>query len=426
MLSPIHPSRFESALTTPSGWIDLALTGLCIGIAWAWDRRLARRARAPDAGPRTHLQAGVGLIAFSLIALVLLGIARYAFARRFGAPLFIDIAIPALVALAAIRVLVYGMRRLFAAQAWLRTSERAISFTIWGLAALYFVGVLPELARELDELVIPVGRSTVSLLTIFKGVVAVVATLIVALWLSGLLERRLLAATTLDSNTRAVLANVVRALLLLVGTLFALQAIGFDLTLLTVFGGALGVGIGLGLQKLAANYIAGYTILLERAIRLGDLVTVDGRQGHVARVTARYVIVRSFDGVEAIVPNETLVTTTVLNHSSAGRPLRANVAVPVAPGADVDAALRLMEEAARTDPGVVQEPAPPTASLVAITDAGIVLEVAFSLRDSQAGPGGVRNAVNRRIYEAFRTRGIELAQARRELRRPGDPPAPVS
>ncbi|MFO1316695.1 MAG: mechanosensitive ion channel [Burkholderiales bacterium] len=426
MLAPIPPSRFENALSTPSGWIDLALTGLCIGVAWAWDRRLARRTRAPDAAPRTHLQAGAGLIAFSLIALTLLALVRFAFARRWGTPLFIDIAIPLLVALAAIRVLVYGMRRLFAEQAWLRTSERAISYTIWALAALYFVGVLPELARELDELVIPVGRSTVSLLTIFKGVAAVVATLIVALWVSGLLERRLLAATALDSNTRAVLANLVRALLLVVGALFALQAIGFDLTLLTVFGGALGVGIGLGLQKLAANYIAGYTVLLERAVRLGDLVTVDGRQGRVARVTARYVVVRSQDGVDALVPNETLVTTTVLNHSSAGRPLRASVTVPVAQDADVDAALRLMEDIARTDPGVAPEPVPPVALLTAITDVGIVLEVGFSLRDPQAGPGTVRSAVNRRIHDAFRASGIELAQARRDLRRPGDAGAPAS
>ena len=416
MLSPIHPSRFESALTTPSGWIDLALTGLCIGIAWAWDRRLARRARAPDAGPRTHLQAGVGLIAFSLIALVLLGIARYAFARRFGAPLFIDIAIPALVALAAIRVLVYGMRRLFAAQAWLRTSERAISFTIWGLAALYFVGVLPELARELDELVIPVGRSTVSLLTIFKGVVAVVATLIVALWLSGLLERRLLAATTLDSNTRAVLANVVRALLLLVGTLFALQAIGFDLTLLTVFGGALGVGIGLGLQKLAANYIAGYTILLERAIRLGDLITVDGRQGRVSKVTARYVVVRGLDGVEAIVPNETLVTTTVLNHTRATHDIRIAVPVQVAADTDVEQALRLMAEAARAEVRVAPAADPPVALVTTFADGAIGLEAVLWIAGPQAGVAEVRSALYRRILDAFKAHGVRLHEPRREAR----------
>ena len=104
--------------------------------------------------------------------------------------------------------------------------------------------------------------------------------------------------------------------------LIALQAVGIDLTLLSVFGGALGVGIGLGLQKLASNYIAGFTILIDRSIRLGDMITVDARHGVVTRVTSRYVVVRSLDGVEAIVPNETLVTTTVLNHSYTSRDVR--------------------------------------------------------------------------------------------------------
>lgn len=419
MLTHVNPSQLEAALTTPKGWLDLALVGLAIGIAWAADRRLRRHAQAAEPGTRTRLQAGVGRVAFALIALALLVFDRLFLKSIKVAPVFVDIAIPLLVALAVIRVLVYAMRQLFAEQAWLKTSERTISFTIWGFVVLYFLGVLPEIVQEIDQLVLPIGKSSVSLLTILKGAAAVVATLVVTLWLSGFVEQRLLAATSLDSNTKAALAHAVRALLLAIGALFALQAIGFDLTLLSVFGGALGVGIGLGLQKLAANYIAGYTILLERAVRLGDLVTVDGRQGHVARVTARYVVVRGFDGVEAIVPNETLVTTTVLNHTSAGRPLRASVAVPVAHDADVDTALRLMAEVARTDPGVAPEPAPPAALLTAITDAGVTLEVAFTLRDPQAGPGGVRSAVSRRIHDAFREHGIELAQGRRELRRPG-------
>lgn len=416
MLAPVDPQQLEAALMQPRGWLDLALVGLAIGIAWALDRRLRLRAQAAEPGTRTRLKAGVGRVAFALIALALLVLDRLVLKSFRIAPVFVDIAIPLLIALAAIRVLVYAMRQLFAAQAWLKTSERAIAFTIWGFVVLYFLGVLPEIAHEVDQLVLPIGKSSVSLLTILKGAAAVVATLVVTLWLSALIEQRLLAATTLDSNTRAALAHAVRALLLAVGALFALQAIGFDLTLLSVFGGALGVGIGLGLQKLAANYIAGYTILLERAVRLGDLVTVDGRQGHVARVTARYVVVRGFDGVEAIVPNETLVTTTVLNHTSAGRPLRASVTVPVAQDADVDAALRIMEEVARTDPGVAPLPAPPAALLAAITDAGITLEVGFSLRDPQAGSGGVRSAISRRICDAFRANGIPLAQPRRDAR----------
>ncbi len=396
---------------------------MCIGIAWALDRRIENRARAGQVGKVSHLQAGVGRIVFSLVALLLLAIFRAAYKYNWGTPVFIDIAIPLLIALAMIRLLVFGMRRLFPRAAWVKTSERAISFTMWGLVVLYFLGVLPEVGNELDNIVIPIGRSSISVLTVFKGIAAVVATLILSLWLSGLLEDRLLAATSLDNNTKAVLAKFLRAVLLFVGILFALQAIGFDLTLLSVFGGALGVGIGLGLQKLAANYIAGFTILLDRSIRMGDMITVDNRHGVVSRVTSRYVVVRSLDGVEAIVPNETLVTTTVLNHSYTSREARAVVAIQVAYDADVDLALRLMQEAACAEARVLTEK-PPVAMLTGFADSGVSLELGFWVRDPELGQGALKSTINLRIFAAFREHGIEIPYPRRDVRWIGPENAP--
>jgi small-conductance mechanosensitive channel len=198
--------------------------------------------------------------------------------------------------------------------------------------------------------------------------------------------------------------------------LVALQAIGFDLTLLTVFGGALGVGIGLGLQKLAANYIAGFTILLDRSIRLGDLITVDGRHGVVSRVTSRYVVVTSLDGVEAIVPNETLITTTVLNHSYSTPEIRTSIAVQVAYDSDVDLAIKLMEEAARGESRVMGKPNEPMGSLVGFGESGINLELGFWIRDPQNGQGALKSALNRRIYKSFGEHGISMPSPRRDVR----------
>ena len=164
-----------------------------------------------------------------------------------------------------------------------------------------------------------------------------------------------------------------------------------------MFGGALGVGIGLGLQKLAANYIAGFTILLDRSIRLGDMITVDGRYGEVSRVTSRYVVVKGIDGVEAIVPNETLVTTTVLNHSYTARDIRIAIPVQIAYDSDVDVALRLLEEAGRAEPRVLKDPSPPMAFLVAFADSGINLELGIWIRDPENGQLNLRSALNRRI-----------------------------
>src|SRR5207247_5591678 len=168
--------------------------------------------------------------------------------------------------------------------------------------------------------------------------------LLVSLWVSGLIEQWLLRVPSVASNARVVAAKLFRAALLVVGVLIALPLVGIDLTVLSVFGGALGVGIGLGLQKLASNYIAGFTILLDRSVRIGDMITVDNRFGIVSKATARYVVVRSLDGVEAIVPNETMVTTTVLNHSYTSRDIKVGVPVQISYESDLDLALRVMTE----------------------------------------------------------------------------------
>jgi len=255
-----------------------------------------------------------------------------------------------------------------------------------------------------------------------------VLTIAGCLWLSGVIEQRLQRAERLDRNVRAVLSKFVRALLLAVGVLVALQAVGIDLTLLTVFGGALGVGIGLGLQKLASNYIAGFTILRDRSIRLGDVITVDNRFGVVAQVTSRYVIVRGFDGVEAVVPNETLVTTTVLNHSYSDREIRMGVTVQVGYDTDVEHALKLMEAAGMAESRVLKVPNPPTAFLARFAEGGIELELGVWINDPEKGQLNLRSSIQRAIWSSFRANGIKVPFAPRDLRllgpvEPADAPA---
>src|SRR6478609_2013782 len=371
MIAPLDFSRLQLALASSRGWLELALTLLCIAFAWLVDRRMKRR-RAME-GPHLRLPGSFISIAFPLLALALTYLASFAWSRFVGPPFFLAIATPVLLALAAIRMLAYALHRLFPAQTWLPASEVAIGTAIWGLAILYFLGVLPEIRATLDQLVIPIGKKDVSLLTIFTGIAVVVVTLIVTLWISGMIEQRLALAKQLDANLRVVLAKFIRAVLIVVGVLIALEQIGFDLTLLTVFGGALGVGIGLGLQKLASNYIAGFTILLDRSIRLGDLVTVDNKTGVVSRVTSRYVVVRGGDGLEAIVPNETLVTTTVLNHSYTSTEIRIAIQVQISHDSDVDKALALLQEVALQEPQVMRGERPPSALVLGLGDNGVAL-----------------------------------------------------
>ena len=208
-------------------------------------------------------------------------VASFAWRRYVGPPFFLAIATPLLIALAIIRMLVYGLRTLFPSQAWLpdvRARDRVRRSGAW--RSCISSACCPRWPLRSTTSSSRSARSQVSLLTILTGIAVVrrhAGRDAVALRADRAAAR---AARRISTRTCASCsAKFIRAVLLVVGVLIALQTIGFDLTLLTVFGGALGVGIGLGLQKLASNYIAGFTILLDRSIRLGDMITVDGRYG---------------------------------------------------------------------------------------------------------------------------------------------------
>jgi len=413
MWAPLDFATIAKAMTSPQGWIELALIAACFLAGWILDRRV----RLKSASGAEIVRVGLGSVNRLLLPLAMLGLLLIALAvfRRWYPPFFLPIAIPLTVALAVIRLLVYAMREIFGAPAWIPVSERVISYAIWGIMLLHFTGVLPGLWEELDAMEIPLGARHITVFELLKGAVVVILTIAATLWLSGLIEQRLQRASRMDSSVRVVLSKALRAVLLVVGILIALQAVGIDLTLLTVFGGALGVGIGLGLQKLASNYIAGFTILLDRSIRLGDMITVDNRFGVVAKLTARYVVVRSLDGVEAVVPNETLVTTTVLNHSYTSREIRVAVPVQVSYDSDVERALALMEEAARAEPRVLKAPHEPSATLARFSESGVDLELGVWINDPENGQGNLKSALNLAILRLFRANEIRIPNPQRDL-----------
>ena len=419
MFEPIAFDRVATTLNTATGWLELAITLACFLIGWLVDRYLERRSEAQ----RTplHLPGGVVRFAMPIVAFALLFVAR-AIWKRYLPPLFLDVGLLLSVALAVIRMIVYTLRRLVPNAAWLKGSERTVTFGVWTLVALHALGITPELADEMNDVRLPLGAGNITLLTIVQGLLAVVLTLALTLWLSGLIEQRLM-RTQLDLSQRALASRFVRAVLIVVGVLVAFQLIGFDLTLLSVFGGALGVGIGLGLQKLASNYIAGFVILLDRSIRLGDLVTVDNRHGVVTKVTSRYVVVRGYDGNQAIVPNETLVTTTVLNHALGNRDLRVAIPIMVSYTADVDRALALMCEVAATVPRVRSDAGrQPAALVVRFADLGIELELGIWIEDPEKGHVEVRSDVSRAVWKAFQAAGIGVPVRVPDVRVVGDAP----
>src|SRR5208283_1141342 len=367
---------------------------LSLGFAWWISRAL------PEwKGLFPQWQVGVGgfkRIRFPVIALILVLIGRMIL-RHYQSVSLLTIAMPLLIALAIIRVVVYMLRLTFKAGGVLSASERLIAWLVWIGVALHLTGLAPELLDFLDGITFPLGRQHVSLLTIVQGLLSVFAALLVSLWLSRVLEERVMTASAMGMNLRVMLGKVIRPLLVLIGLLIALPAVGINLTALSVFGGALGVGIGFGLQKIASNYISGFIILLDRSVSIGDLVTIDNHTGQVARLTARYVVVRKLDGTEVLVPNEFVITSTVINHSYTDKNVRIPIPVQVGYHSDLDAAMRLIVEAARAQPRVLADPEP-EALITAFADNGINLELGVWVQDPEAGKGSLISDICRDIW----------------------------
>lgn len=402
-------------LHDPSVLWQLGAIAACLLIAWAADRAVRRR--APAAPSWRGAEVGVGgmrRLLFPLVALLLVVIAR-AVLERFARVALLDLAVPLLGSLAIIRCAVYLLRVALKTGSLVAAFERAIATTVWGLFALHILGVLPQVVETFESIAFPIGKARVSVWDLGWGFVGIAFTILAALWLGGLIEARLMRAAGLHPNVRVALARLVKTLLVFLAVVIALPLVGLDLTLLSVFGGALGVGLGFGLQKIASNYVSGFIVLLDRSIRLGDVITADSFYGVVKEMTTRYTVVKALDGREAIIPNETLITSTVLNHSYTDKRVRVPLQLQVGYGTEVEPVLRLCEDVARAHPRVLHDPSP-SAALVGFGDSGLNLELGFWIRDPEEGTQNVRSDIAIALLGAFRERGIEIPFPQRTVR----------
>jgi small-conductance mechanosensitive channel len=290
-----------------------------------------------------------------------------------------------------------------------------VSWVAWIAVALWILGLLPLLLAELDGIQWKIGSTRISVRNLLEGSITAIVVLVVSLWVSSALEAKLLQGATDNLSIRKMAANALRALLLFVGLLFALSAAGIDLTALGVLGGALGVGIGLGLQKLAANYVSGFVILAERSMRIGDIVKVDNFEGRITDITTRYTVIRAGNGREAIVPNEMMITQRVENSSLADPQVAVTTVVQVAYGTDVPALVPVLVDAMKAVPRVLADPAP-VVQLSAFAADGLELTLVFWVGDAAAGTGNARSDVNLAVLAALQAAGVEIPFPQRVVR----------
>ena len=410
-------SRLANGLLQPTALLELAAVLACAASAWALVR-LIRGPLAPDGSIWFGKRIFDGVL-FPLLTWLLALLARWMLANQLPIAVF-KLVVPILLSLAVIRLTVRVLQSAFPNSTFMRVVERSISWLAWLAVVLWITGILPLMLQELDQITWKIGNTHVSVRSLIEDTVTVVLVMMLALWISSVLEARLLKGATDNLSIRKMAASALRALLLVVGVLFAVSAAGIDLTALSVLGGALGVGIGLGLQKLAANYISGFVILAERSMRIGDMVKVDGFEGRITDISTRYTVIRALNGRESIVPNEMMIIQRVENSSLADPRVLVTTIVQVAYGSNLDVLMPELTAVVTRVPRVLATPGP-AVQLSNFAADGLELTFAFWIADPENGLGSVRSDVNLAILRTLNQAGVEIPFPQRVVWQAGRP-----
>jgi small-conductance mechanosensitive channel len=417
-------SRQLEALLTPAALLQLAALLVSILLAWWIGRSVRERTRAHMTGVQAGLQDRLreGLIICSpyLAALIIIA-AVGGLLHAVGADSkLVDLAITLAGLLLLIRFAVYLARVSLSdrTKGWGNT----ITFAIWAILALHLVGWFDPLVQALDSVGLKAGDRRITVWTVMKLAFTVGAFILVAVWMARWIERRLMSMQGLAISMRIGISKFSQAFLIGLSILLGLNAAGLDLTTLNVLTGAIGVGLGFGLQAIVANLVSGFVLLMDRSIKPGDVISFTGTTGTstegfgwVQELRGRYVVVRDRDGVETLVPNQHLITNPVINWSYTDPKVRLKLPVRVSYRNDPEEALRILLQAADGHERILRDP-PPVSRLMGFNDYGFDLELRFWISDPQGGVNNVRSDVNRIIWRLFQEHGIVIPVAQQEVR----------
>ncbi|MBK1616615.1 mechanosensitive ion channel protein [Rubrivivax gelatinosus] len=406
---------FDS-LRAPGALIELGIVVLCLALAWLLVRAIASRVQHD--GSIWLGRRGVDGVLFPVLALLFAVAGEWILGDAVPRAVF-RLAVPVLMSLVLIRLTVRVLQQAFPKSQMMRVVERSVSWIAWIGAVLWITGVLPLAMAELDAITWKVGSVKLSVGSVIEAIFNTSIVLVLTLWISQVLEQRLLKGAGDNLSVRKMASNLLRSLLLFVGLVLALSAAGIDLTALGVLGGAIGVGLGFGLQKLAANYVSGFVILAERSVRIGDMVTVDGFAGRITDINTRYTVIRALDGRESIVPNEMMIVQRVENSSLADARVALSTVVQVGYETDVEALMPKLVAAVAAVPRVLADPGP-AVTLSAFASDGLELTIGFWIDDPHNGAGNVRSAVNLALLRTLNAEGVEIPFPQRVVRQVGD------
>jgi len=292
--------------------------------------------------------------------------------------------------------------------------SRFVALTVWVIAALNILGWLDAAIALLDSVAMSFGDLRISLLVVIKAVLSLAVLLWVATLVSAILERRIKGSPNLTPSVKVLFSKLLQITLIFFAFVAALSSVGIDLTAFTVFGGAVGVGIGFGLQKIVSNLISGIILLLDKSIKPGDVITVGDYYGAVNSLGARYVSVITRDGIEHLIPNEDLIVNRVENWSYSDNNIRLKAPIGVHYKADIHRARELCLQAASAVTRVLSDP-PPVCLLRGFGDSSVDLELRFWICDPQNGRANVTSEVLFGVWDRFRENGIEIPYPQRDI-----------
>jgi len=411
-------------LLEPMSLLQLAIIAGSALLGW-WVTRLVRpqltSADVPDDVASRAREAAWVAAPYAIVLLVLA--AADGLLHALGTPAgIVNVAVQLLGLLLLIRVGVYVLRVSLGARARIKGWGTPITLVLWAFLALHLLGWGENVIALLDDIGISAGDTRITIWSVIKLLVTVSLFVVAAMWVSRWLERHVLRLDGLAPNMRIGIAKFTQAFLVGLSVLVGLNAAGLDLTTLNVLTGAVGIGLGFGLQSIAANFVSGFVLLMDRSIKPGDVISFTGTTGTategfgwVEELRGRYVVVRDRDGVATLVPNQNLITNSVVNWSYTDPRVRLKLPVRVSYKDDPELAMRLMLESTLDHSRVIQDPAP-VARLMSFGDHGIELELRFWIHDPQAGVNNVRSDVNRRIWRLFKEHGVTIPVAQREVR----------
>jgi small-conductance mechanosensitive channel len=306
-----------------------------------------------------------------------------------------------------------------------RLAARLIGGIVWAIAALDILGLLDIVAAALDTIGVTLGAVRLSLLTLVKGALLLTVLLWSATALARAVRVRISKIDSLTPSVQVLIGNLLKIGLVTLAVVIALNSIGIDLTAFAVFSGAIGLGLGFGLQKIVSNLISGVILLLDKSIKPGDVIEIEKTYGWITSLGARYVAVRGRDGKEYLIPNEDLITHRVTNWSYSSSLVRLDVPFGVAYDSDLRQVRALAIEAAKIPERVVKVPAP-VCHVTEFGESAIQLLLRFWIKDPTNGVVNVKGEVMLALWDAFKANRIELPAPQRQIWIKEPPPTPAA